>query len=452
MECWHDQFNPEKFLSKINIDKLIERNEAYNENKVDKLAKPCIFCQGLKSPGLLLNDKSYLCKICFEEISKIKYPEYYENLRREYILKLEARRQARDAFLNSCPFKKLLNLNKIAIFVLLITSLFKPTSLLLIIGLFLINYILKARQEKRISQWDSLYPAPPEPKMRHFHDPLAKLSSRDFLILKIFNNWPGYPPFWQYLRQIVMERDGNRCQVSGCPSRVELHIHHKIPVSKGGQHIPENLITLCCFHHALEPDEGHERIWAEVKTKYFTIVRAHIRKNPYNYGFHNVRAHVRRLELSNQSDISKIINFYGLICPNCNNLNFNIDVIKQKQKIIITCINCFSKWIGPRKLAEENGPRLAEVLTVTKNRGNWNPRWEMLEERTESTFNLMKTLEHKNSKKRKTILSKKASAPKCPKCGATMRLVRPKPGQKWKAFWGCSMYNKTGCNETINIS
>jgi len=30
--------------------------------------------------------------------------------------------------------------------------------------------------------------------------------------------------------------------------------------------------------------------------------------------------------------------------------------------------------------------------------------------------------------------------PYCPDCGAKMTLRRPRPGQTWKAFWGCGQY------------
>jgi hypothetical protein len=35
-------FNPQKFLARIDVNKLIEHNEAYNENRVDRLLTPCI--------------------------------------------------------------------------------------------------------------------------------------------------------------------------------------------------------------------------------------------------------------------------------------------------------------------------------------------------------------------------------------------------------------------------
>lgn len=37
------------------------------------------------------------------------------------------------------------------------------------------------------------------------------------------------------------------------------------PVAEGGTHAPDNLVSLCDFHHALEPEKGHERIWANIK-------------------------------------------------------------------------------------------------------------------------------------------------------------------------------------------
>ena len=31
-------------------------------------------------------------------------------------------------------------------------------------------------------------------------------------------------------------------------------------------------------------------------------------------------------------------------------------------------------------------------------------------------------------------------APNCPKCGAPMKLRRPRPGDEWHPFWGCQRY------------
>lgn len=446
VETWHEQFNPQRFLSRVKIDQFIEHNEAYNENKVDRLGKPCILCSGLQGPGLLLNDKSYLCKSCFADVSTVRYPEKYEQLHRLYIRNREARNQARAIFVENCLYRRISGWAGIGVWLSLPLLFFHVGLIVISIVSFFIYRATRTKHEEKLIKWDSMYPTPEEPHLKHFHDPTAELTHRDRVILKVFNNWPGYPPFWGYLREVVLSRDGNRCQVSGCPSRVELHIHHKTPVSQGGEHVPTNLVGLCSFHHALEPDEGHERIWGEIKTRYFTMVRAHIRRNPSSPGHHNVRAHVRRLELAEKGDLSEIKDYYGLACPSCDNNNLTINVDKPNQQVVVECSQCAKNWIGRRELTEETGPRLAEALNITRNRGYWKPRWDMLETRADSTFRLLKKERSKQQSTRKTIKAKNANTPRCPKCGSTMRLIRPQKGNHWKAFWGCSKYRTTGCN------
>jgi hypothetical protein len=297
---------------------------------------------------------------------------------------------------------------------------------------------------KQKEEWEKVFPEPSSPTLRHFHDPHARLTDKDRRILKIFNNWPGYPPFWNYLREVVLSRDHNHCQVSGCPSRVTLHVHHKTPVAQGGEHVPDNLVSLCDFHHSLEPDEGHERIWGSIKTRYFTIVRAHVRHNRENAGYHNVRAHVRRLELVKENELNEILQYYSLSCPGCGSENISISV---GDKVVVECMSCSKRWSGVKELTEETGPRLAELLTINKNRGIWKPRWDMLSQRTGNVFSTLSAA-HKtgSSKKKKTIKSAKTEeTPSCPKCGAPMRLITPRPGQKWKKFWGCTKYVSEGC-------
>src|SRR6187399_1912508 len=50
-------------------------------------------------------------------------------------------------------------------------------------------------------------------------------------------------------RRTVLRRDGGRCRVPGCRHAVFVEPHHIGLRSKGGDHDPENLITLCCAHH-----------------------------------------------------------------------------------------------------------------------------------------------------------------------------------------------------------
>ena len=47
----------------------------------------------------------------------------------------------------------------------------------------------------------------------------------------------------------VTLRDEERCQEPGCGRRRWLETHHIKPRAEGGTHEPENLLTLCGFHH-----------------------------------------------------------------------------------------------------------------------------------------------------------------------------------------------------------
>ena len=51
------------------------------------------------------------------------------------------------------------------------------------------------------------------------------------------------------LRRWILHRDGAACTIAGCTSRYRLQIHHIIGWSQGGRTDPENLTTLCWFHH-----------------------------------------------------------------------------------------------------------------------------------------------------------------------------------------------------------
>jgi hypothetical protein len=51
------------------------------------------------------------------------------------------------------------------------------------------------------------------------------------------------------IRTLVMARDMGMCSIEGCRSRYRLQIHHLHPRSRGGSHHPDNLITLCWYHH-----------------------------------------------------------------------------------------------------------------------------------------------------------------------------------------------------------
>jgi 5-methylcytosine-specific restriction endonuclease McrA len=65
----------------------------------------------------------------------------------------------------------------------------------------------------------------------------------------------NYPENWDTLRKQAYERDSYYCQncgVGGGPNGdAELHAHHIVPVSVGGNHTLSNLSTLCVTCHGL---------------------------------------------------------------------------------------------------------------------------------------------------------------------------------------------------------
>jgi len=56
------------------------------------------------------------------------------------------------------------------------------------------------------------------------------------------------PVAYESLRQLVLRRDGWRCQLCGTMSNLE--VHHKEFRSHSGHDAEENLITLCAECHA----------------------------------------------------------------------------------------------------------------------------------------------------------------------------------------------------------
>ena len=57
-------------------------------------------------------------------------------------------------------------------------------------------------------------------------------------------------------RDPIFERDGWRCAVPGCSSRRNLHDHHVVFRSKGGDNARDNRVTVCASHHLHGIHEG----------------------------------------------------------------------------------------------------------------------------------------------------------------------------------------------------
>jgi 5-methylcytosine-specific restriction endonuclease McrA len=63
------------------------------------------------------------------------------------------------------------------------------------------------------------------------------------------------------LRRAIIHRDGNACAADGCNGRNRLQIHHVIPWSRGGPTDPDNLLTLCWYHHHIVVHERGFQIY-----------------------------------------------------------------------------------------------------------------------------------------------------------------------------------------------
>lgn len=443
---WHHAFNPQAFLRDVDVERFLERNETYAESRVTQLGKPCFLCGGSSAPGLPLNEGSCLCGQCFEQISYVQYPEKYEALRRQHIAEREAHALARRALIRGSVARRVAaatiaaGICSIGLLLISVAYVAVPAVLTLVVAR------LRAAHERRVREWDSSFPPPVEPTLRHFHDPAAELTERDASILHVFDHWPGDPPYWAYLREVVLKKDGRRCQVSGCPSRLQLHIHHIVPRADGGAHAPSNLVTLCDFHHALEPEKGHERVWGDIKNRFFTLVCEHERSNRASQGTHLVRAHLRRLRLATLQELHEIAAFYGFLCPMCGGSDIEIAVNEGRNLIEVRCTSCAKSIEGPQQLAEESGPRLAEVLKVGRNKGHMKARWDVLSDRKASKWGEWKAA--RVARRSEAVASKSSpdsGQPVCPLCGSRMYLVRPRPQDRWKPFWGCTRYRTSGC-------
>ena len=240
----------------------------------------------------------------------------------------------------------------------------------------------------------------------------------------------NYPANWDDIRRNILQRDNHRCQVAGCPSLLRLHVHHKVALQKGGSNEPNNLITLCEFHHALEPEIGHRKIREEINNDRFIFVRGFYRRKPYYLGWQYVHPSLRRWKLISINDIEKLIRTFDFYCPNCNRQSIQASLYYERKQIILKCLKCFAGWIGTLQIAEETGPRIAELLTIRNDITSWRTNWSALN----ATGRFWKVYNF------------------CPKCGATMHLVRPRENDRWPAFWGCDRFSETHCRGTREIN
>ena len=78
---------------------------------------------------------------------------------------------------------------------------------------------------------------------RTYNDPVRK-AKREKERQAVVGNEKSYPSDWDTTTARIRKRDGYRCKNCGT-SGVELHVHHIVPLSKGGTNSDGNLATLC---------------------------------------------------------------------------------------------------------------------------------------------------------------------------------------------------------------
>ena len=102
---------------------------------------------------------------------------------------------------------------------------------------------------------------------------IARCQRRLEELSKKFDDWPGNrPPDWQSRRSIVAMNAGVKCEICGRkPSYrylgIPFHVHHKVRVSKGGNHAYSNLQYLCEYCHAKQPGPAHGLLKGGVKKR-----------------------------------------------------------------------------------------------------------------------------------------------------------------------------------------
>ena len=462
------EFSYHKYVKSVDVRKLIEVNTVFDEARGRNFPSNarCYFCGGSihSDEAIRLSNGDYICEGCFREVQTIRYPEVYQTQYERYIVESEARRIALDELTSSLTSTKIINrLTPVATFAAMSATILTVLSIVVfflaenkltwfLVGVvvflsaygltYVLNRILsyyRNSQRQAISEWSLENPEPTEPTLKHFHDPSTELSDHDRKVLQVFDYWPGYPPFWNYVRSTILDADMARCQVSGCPSRTELHVHHKVPMSKGGSHRIDNLVTLCVFHHALQPDMGHERIWGEVRTQYFSMVRAHYRNGA------PVRAHVRRKELATEETLREIVSYYSLACPDCNHHPLQLEVDYRMNEILISCPSCFSEWKFQQKLPEESGPQIAQTLRVLRNMGRWSVDFSLMESIRKPSYRKTRPTSSAGHKPSMEKVFEENSPLLCPQCG---RVLQEREGRFGK-FLGCTGY--PDCRYTRNL-
>ena len=79
----------------------------------------------------------------------------------------------------------------------------------------------------------------------------VRIGKKTLSLFKVIGG-EDYGKNWETIRTSVLERDNYQCQESDGYCTAVLHVHHILPLTKGGTNEFNNLITLCLYHHSLK--------------------------------------------------------------------------------------------------------------------------------------------------------------------------------------------------------
>jgi 5-methylcytosine-specific restriction endonuclease McrA len=358
---------PSDAIGEIDLDLLLKKNKVFRDAVIGPYFSPqnCILCEKKSENGLLLSDKkSFVCKECFSWLETVKLPEKYQAALEEYVLKSLYLEDIKAAYEKTKPPAPECSYEGTSCLGVILGFFFPPAFLATILfGSISLNkksaadFAFKAWTESR--EKAIVENSPIKPELKGFFDPDAILTEKDLKIIQIFECWPGYPPFWNELRQRVFEKFGRKCAVLGCPSRCEIHVHHKKAISEGGKHCIDNLFPLCAFHHALEGANSHELIFENIRNDFFEFVKEHVRDGS------TVKAHLRRRSLATQKEIKNLIKQENLCCSKCHKKDLLVKTGDTNGRLVkVYCPSCESGWIFENGLPEEIGPELCNHFHI----------------------------------------------------------------------------------------
>lgn len=104
----------------------------------------------------------------------------------------------------------------------------------------------------------------------------SDIKNIDKQLSPLYDYWLKRPPDWEERRQILLE-EINFCEECGSMD-YSLHIHHKIPVSKGGSNKKDNLKVLCEDCHQLKHKHNFTYSGDTKRTTEFEIKYSKLRK------------------------------------------------------------------------------------------------------------------------------------------------------------------------------